>query len=186
MLYSATLSILRLVMSKIAQYRTSFIVFLASFLILFTLSASAEDYKLGALTIEQPWSRATPVGAKVAGGYMIIHNHGKTDDRLISFTTEIAGKHEIHEMTIQDNVMQMRQLAQGIVIPAEGEITLKPGSYHLMFIDLKKAITAGETFKATLVFEKAGRIDVLFAIQAMGQTKPHSDNAAGHGAHKSH
>ncbi len=125
---------------------------------------------LGALRIEQPWSRATPRAAPVAGGYLKITNTGAEPDRLVSVATPVAGKPSIHEMTMDGGVMKMRPLAAGLAIGAGASVELKPGGYHLMFEDLKGGLTEGQTFRATLVFEKAGRIDVEFAVLGMGAT----------------
>lgn len=128
----------------------------------------AHGYKVGNLEIEHPWSRATPEGAKVAAGYLVIKNDSATPDRLVSVTADIAGVGEIHEMSVVDGVMTMRQLGDGIEIPANGEVKLEPGSYHLMFKDLKRPAKEGEKFAGTLTFEKAGAVSVEFAVTAVG------------------
>ena len=136
-------------------------------------TARAHDYKIGTLQIEHPWSRATPGGAQVAGGYLVIHNRGSSPDRLIAVNAGVAGRSEIHEMATRDNVMTMRHLPDGLVIPANGSVALKPGSYHLMFMGLKQPLKKGEKFQGTLTFEKAGTIAVEFAVEAMGTAAPH-------------
>lgn len=145
----------------------------------------AQEFKGGGLTLDQPWSRATPTGAKVAGGYVVIRNAGPEPDRLVSVTSEISGRAEIHEMAVKDGVMTMRQLADGLVVPAKGETALKPGSYHLMFLDLKRPLKQGETFAGTLTFEKAGAVDVTFEVRSMAATgeghgDSHDQKAKGH------
>ena len=110
--------------------------------------AFAEDYKVGSLAIETPWTRATPNDAKVAAGYMKIVNSGKIDDHLVGGSTTIAGKVEIHEMSMVDNVMKMRQLPGGLDLKPGQSVELKPGSYHVMFIDLKRQLKPGEKFMA--------------------------------------
>jgi len=138
----------------------------------FTQPLFAHEFKKGELEIVHPWSRATPEGAKVAGGYLVINNDGKEADRLIAATGEIAGKTEIHEMKVDDKgVMIMRPLADGLAIPAEGKAELKPGSYHIMFMDLKHGIKQGDKFKGSLTFEKAGTVDVEYAVNALGSSK---------------
>jgi len=133
-------------------------------------AALAHDYQLGSLHIDHPWSRATPGGAKTGGGYLKIENKGTTPDRLVSVTAPVAGLIEIHEVTTKDGVTQMRPLENGITIPPGGSVVLAPGSFHLMMMDLKQPLKLGDKFKATLVFEKAGKIDVLFNVEAMGST----------------
>ncbi|MBD0416271.1 copper chaperone PCu(A)C [Oryzicola mucosus] len=139
----------------------------------------AHGFKIGSLEIAHPWSRATPAGAKVATGYLVIKNHGTEADRLVSATGEIAGKTEIHEMAVDANgVMTMRPLSAGLEIPAGGQAELKPGSFHMMFMDLKRPAEEGVKFKGTLTFEKAGTVDVEFAVDAMGGA---ADDHSGHG-----
>lgn len=133
------------------------------------LATSAHEFKAGDLELKHPWSRETPSGAKVAGGYIVIKNTGSTPDRLISANADISEHAEIHEMAVKDGVMTMRPLSDGLQIPAGGEIVLKPGSYHLMFIGLKQPTKKGESFPGTLTFEKAGKVEVTFSVEAMGE-----------------
>lgn len=143
----------------------------------------AHEFKAGDLEIGHPWSRATPEGAKVAAGYFKISNSGAEADRLVAVTGEIAGRTEIHEMAVDaDGVMTMRPLAGGVEIPAGGAVTLEPGGIHVMFMDLKQGPKEGERFKGTLTFEKAGSVDVEFAVEAMGG---HGSQDAGD-SHESH
>lgn len=140
-------------------------------------SLLADEFKIGDIEITHPWSRATPEGAKVAGGFLIISNNGSSPDRLVSVTGEIAGKAEVHEMAVDaSGVMKMRPLADGLEIPAGGEVELKPGSFHIMFMKLEKGAKEGEKFKGTLTFEKAGTVDVDFAVEAMAGQSGHDAN----------
>lgn len=128
----------------------------------------AHDFKAGSIEIGHPWSRETPNGAAVAAGYLSLSNKGSEPDRLIAATAEIAGKTEIHEMTVDaQGVMTMRPVAGGLEIPAGGTATLKPGSFHVMFEQLKRPIKHGETFKGTLTFAKAGTVAVSFSVDTM-------------------
>jgi copper(I)-binding protein len=131
-------------------------------------SAVAHEYKLGSLLIDHPWSRATPKGASVAGGYMKITNTGTTPDRLVGGATEVARRFEIHEMSMDGGVMKMRELANGLEIPAGKTVELKPGSYHVMLQNLSRQLTKGERVKASLTFEKAGKVEIEFAVEAVG------------------
>jgi len=130
-------------------------------------TASAHEFKLGDLDIGHPWSRATPPGAKVAGGYLTITNHGGAPDRLVSVVSDISGKAEVHEMAVKDGVMTMHPVEGGLEIPAGGKVELKPGGYHLMLMDLKHLTKEGEMFPATLTFEKAGSVTVEFQVEGM-------------------
>ena len=149
---------------------------------LFALApAIAQEYKAGPIRIEAPWIRATPTGAQVAGGYMKIENTGKEADRLVGGSTGIAGKFEIHEMKMSGNVMKMRELDKGLELPPAQSVELKPGSYHLMLMDLKQPAKAGDKVKGTLVFEKAGKIEVEYVVRGMAGG---AGGQSGHGAGK--
>jgi len=164
------------------QRHAGFLLGLAIMLVLTAMQPlSAHEFKSGDMVIDHPWSRATPEGAKVAAGYMVIRNAGSSPDRLVSVTTQIADKAEVHEMAVDANgVMTMRPLTEGLEIAAGGEAELKPGSYHLMFMGLKQPVKEGEAFQATLTFENAGTVDVEFAVQSMSGNAGH-DEHEGHG-----
>jgi copper(I)-binding protein len=133
------------------------------FVIAFSSSVFAYEYKLGALEIKHPYVRATNALIKVSGGFMTIENKGSEFDKLVHVTSDsFAGKVEIHETKIENNIMQMRELKQGLVIPAKSKVELKPGNYHLMFVDLKEPLVKGKKYKVKLNFEKAGSIEVDF------------------------
>jgi periplasmic copper chaperone A len=131
-------------------------------------TAAAPTYKIGDLTVEAPWLRATPQGARVAGGYMKIINRGNQPDRLIGGTLERAGRFEVHEMTMVDNIMRMRPLATGLEIKPGETVTLAPGGYHIMGLNLASGYTQGQTIKGTLVFEKAGTVAVEYTVGPIG------------------
>jgi len=141
--------------------------------------ALAQEFKAGPIKIEAPWIRATPAGAQVAGGYMKIENTGKEADRLVGGSAGIAGKFEIHEMQMSGTIMRMRELDKGLEVPPGGSVELKPGSYHLMLMDLKAQPKAGDKIKGTLVFEKAGKVEVEYAVRGLAA------GAGGHGGHGS-
>lgn len=151
------------------------------FAILSVTSVLAQDYKVGEIKITAPWSRATPAAAKVAGGFMVIENAGKESDFLVGGSLVRSGRVEIHEMAIVNDVMKMRELAEGLEIKPGEKVTLKPGSYHVMFMDLNQPLKEGDNVEGTLVFKKAGTVAVSYKVGAMG-TKGggHGD---GHGKH---
>jgi periplasmic copper chaperone A len=134
--------------------------------------AYAQAVKVGDLQIDQPWSRATPAGAKVAAGYLVITNTGSSPDRLTGGSSPAAGKVEIHEMAMKDNVMTMRPMTGGLPIEPGKSVTLAPGGYHLMFQNLKSPFKQGSKVKAALQFERAGKVDVTFDVQAVGAQGP--------------
>lgn len=155
----------------------------ASLLVFSSLSSLAHDYKIGDLKIVHPWARATPGGAKVGGGFMTITNNGTLPDRLIGGTALVSNNFEVHEMKMEGNVMKMRALDKGLEIKPGQTVELKPGSYHVMFIDLKSPLKEGETVKGTLVFERAGTIEVEYKIEPRGSAGGH-DHGAHSGGHK--
>ena len=130
--------------------------------------AAPVEIKLGPLVISQPWARATPSGAPVAGGYIRVTNKGAEADRLVSGTTDISAAVELHEMKTEDGVMKMRPLPAGLVIEPGQTVELKPGGLHFMFTGLKRQLIQGESFKVTLVFEKAGPVTLNFRIEGLG------------------
>ena len=129
--------------------------------------ALAEGIKAGDLTIEKPWARATPKGAEVGAAYLEIRNAGGDADRLTGGTADFANV-EIHEMSMQGNVMQMREVKDGLAIPAHGDVKLTPGGYHIMLTSLKHPLVKGETAKVTLTFEHAGAVTVDFPVVGVG------------------
>jgi len=135
--------------------------------------AGADDYQVGSLKIGEPWSRATPKGAKIASGYLKITNAGSTPDRLIGGTFASAGGVEVHEMSMDGGVMKMRELKDGLEIAPGSTVELKPGSYHLMFVNLARPLAKGDRVKGTLNFEKAGKVDVEYMVEAVGATMSH-------------
>jgi uncharacterized protein YcnI len=134
--------------------------------------AAPAALKAGSLTLEQPWSRATPGGAKVGGGYLRITNTGTAPDRLIGGSLPLASKVEVHEMRLEGDVMRMKPVEGGLEIKPGATVELKPGGLHLMFMDLKEPLKEGQILKGTLTFEKAGPIDVEYTVRGMGGAAP--------------
>jgi periplasmic copper chaperone A len=126
--------------------------------------------KDGTILIQNLWTRATPNGAKVAGGFITITNKGTTPDRLLSASAKTAERVEIHEMAMNNGVMKMRELDKGLEIKPGETIELKPGGYHLMLMDIKEPAMEGGKIEGTLVFEKAGIIDIFLHVRAIGAT----------------
>ena len=140
------------------------VVFAASLVI----PAQAEDVTVGPLKISAPWARATPKGASVGGGYMTITNTGSASDRLLGGSTDIASRFEIHEMSMDNSVMKMRMVSHGVELKPGQTVEFKPGGNHVMFVDLKQPLEKGGHVKATLQFEKAGKVDVDFTVEGIG------------------
>jgi hypothetical protein len=141
---------------------------LAAILAFAVNAASAHEYKAGSIEIKHPWARATPKGAPVAGGYMTLINTGSAPDRLVGGTNANAEKFEMHEMKMDNGVMKMRPLPNGIEIKPGEKVELKPGAYHLMFVGVKVPFEKGKRVKGTLQFEKAGSVDVEYVVEAVG------------------
>ena len=142
----------------------------------FATPVHAEDVTAGNLVISQPWSRATPGGAKVAGGYLTIENKGTTPDRLLTGSTGFSKKLEIHEMAMNNGVMTMRPMDSGVTIEPGKTVKFAPGGYHLMFLELNRALKQGESVPVTLTFEKAGDVQASFSVAGVGAQGP--DGAA--------
>lgn len=142
--------------------------------------------KAGDLTIETPWLRATPGGAKVAGGYVSVSNAGAQPDRLIGASIPQAGRGEIHSMSTEGGVMKMAPVEGGLAIAPGGSVALKPGGLHLMFLDLTEGLKAGETVQGTLEFERAGKVPVSFTVAPIGTQGPGSQGTASAAAEHQH
>jgi periplasmic copper chaperone A len=132
-----------------------------------TLGANAKDTMVGDIHIGKPWARATAPTAQVGGGFLSLMNHGKTGDALIAAKAGVSEKVELHTHSMEGGVMKMREVPR-IDIPAGKSVELKPGSFHIMFINLKAPLKQGETIPVTLVFEKAGEVKVDMQVDAMG------------------
>jgi len=153
----------------VIRYRVVALVLLA---LVCASAAEARDYKLGALEISQPWARATPAGAPAGGGFLKITNTGTSPDRLISAKSPVADIVQVHEMKMDGSVMRMREVEKGLEIPAGGTVTLAPGGYHLMMMGLKGPLKQGTNVPVTLVFEKAGKIEIELSVAGLGATQP--------------
>ena len=130
--------------------------------------AAAAAAAPASITVSEAWSRATPGGVDLAGGYLKITNTGKDADRLTGGNFDRAKKVEVHTMTTEDGVMKMRHLADGLEIPAGGTVELKPSGLHLMLLGLSAGLKAGESIQGTLTFEKAGAIGVTLSVAPLG------------------
>ncbi len=139
---------------------------------LFVTPLHAQEVKAGDLVMTQAWSRATPGGAKIAGGYLTIENKGSTPDRLLKGAADISGKIEVHEMAMNNGVMTMRELDKGLAIEPGKTVKLAPGGYHLMLMDLKGPLKQGDKVPVTLEFEKAGKVKLSLDVQGVGAQAP--------------
>ncbi len=141
------------------------------------LAVFAHDYKVGEIEITDPYARAMLPGAKVGGGYLIVTNKGAAD-RLVSVASDRAPSVQLHEMKMDGGIMVMRQLREGVAIPANSAVEFKPGGYHFMFLNVTKPFKEGELVKATLTFEKAGSVEVEFHVGSAAGGAPQMDHDA--------
>jgi len=144
----------------------------ATFFLSLATPLQAEDIKAGDLVISQAWSRATPGGAKVGGGYLTIENRGTAPDRLVGGASDVADKVEVHEMSMANGVMTMRPVEGGLAIPPGKTVALAPGGYHLMMLGLKAPLKQGQSVPVTLTFEKAGAVKLFLDVLGVGAKGP--------------
>lgn len=136
------------------------------------MTSRSAEYSIGNLLITAPWMRATPKGASVASGYMTITNNGDEPDRLLSIASDIATTVEVHEMSQAGEVMKMRPLEKPLEIGPRGVVELKPSGYHLMFSHLRQGVNEGDKVRVTMVFEKAGKIEIELAAAGIAAKGP--------------
>jgi copper(I)-binding protein len=141
-----------------------------------SVTAAAHDYSLGSLSIDHPWARATAPGAPVGGGFVSIYNGGEEPDRLIGGSVDFASEVQIHESSMNDGMMRMQHLEDGLLLPAGGTVVFRPGSYHLMFMGLQRRLVEGESEVITLEFERAGKIEVELTVAGPGERGPHQES----------
>jgi len=142
-----------------------------------TAGCARQDHqRQGEVEVSVAWARATPPGAPVAGGFLTVRNRGTADERLLAVESGSAQRVEIHEVRHEDGMARMRQVEDGLPVPAGQTVVLEPGGYHLMFIQPVKAFEAGDRIAATLVFEKAGRLPVQFEVRPLAAMAPEADH----------
>jgi copper(I)-binding protein len=136
------------------------------------IPVQAADYDVGSIHISTPWARATPKGAAAGAAYMTVTNKGTTPDRLNCVSDDASAQCQIHSMTMENGIMQMRPVVGGLEIKPGETVTLQPGGFHMMLLDLKAPLEQGKTLKATLKFDHAGTVDVEYPIAAIGAPAP--------------
>ncbi len=141
--------------------------------ILWSHAALASEFKAGNLLITSPWTYATPEGAKVWDGFMVLTNNGNEDDRLIGAAADISDSVEIHERGILNGVLMWRPSNLGIPIEAGSSVTLRLFTHHhLVFMDLKQPLVAGQTIKGLLRFQRAGEVEIEYEVVPLGARGP--------------
>lgn len=151
-----------------------------------SLTASAWAQVPANVEVKDAWVRATVAQQKSTGAFMQIH--AKSDTRLVEVKSPIAGVVELHEMTMEKDVMKMRAVTSGLLLSAGQPVDLKPGGYHVMMMDLKGPVKAGDVVPVTLVFEGANgqrsALEVRATARALGSAPPAAPAAAEHSHHK--
>jgi copper(I)-binding protein len=135
-------------------------------------TALAHEFAREGVTVAHPWARATPGGAKIGGAYLEIKAAAGKGDRLIGARSPVAGGAEIHSHITEGGIARMRRV-DAVVIPPGQSLVLGPGGYHVMLVDLNQPLKEGDLIKLTLVFEKAGEIEVDATVEPIGATGPH-------------
>lgn len=131
-----------------------------------------------AIQIEDAWARESPPTVSNGAAYLTLINAGKDTDRLLSASGDVAKTIELHTHLMDNNVMRMRRIDAIEVAPGEPTV-LRPGGLHIMLIDLKQPLVAGQAFPLKLRFEKAGEIPVEISVRGKdGGAMP-----AAHGHH---
>jgi copper(I)-binding protein len=149
-------------------------VVLGSLLLLLLLpgAVTAHEYTSHGITVAHPWARATPGGVKIGGAYLEIKAAAGKSDRLVAARSPVAGSAEIHSHTMEGGIARMRRV-DGIAVAGGKSLVLAPGGYHIMLTDLKQPLKEGDLLKLTLVFEKAGEIEVEATVEPVGAMGPH-------------
>lgn len=139
---------------------------------LLTLPVFADDYKIGALEIEQPWARATPGGVTNGAAYFTLHNRGYSAERLVGVESRVAKRTELHASVEENGVMKMKPLG-AVDVPPGGMATFAPGGMHVMLMGLSAPLVEGQEVPLTLIFEHAGRADISVTVEKLGARKMH-------------
>lgn len=135
-------------------------------LFLFAGAASAQDITLGKLKISEAHARPTVPMQPAGGAYVTIENRGDNPDTLLTASSPVAASTQIHTMSMDNNVMRMREVGK-LEVPPHSRVTMKPGDgYHLMLTGLRQPLKPGERFPLTLIFENAGRAEVMVSVDA--------------------
>ncbi len=128
-------------------------------------AAMAGDYQVGNIKLDDLWVRASVPGQVNGAGYLEIDNKGSVEDKLIAVESAASKRIELHTIINENGVAKMREVQGGIPISPKGKTNLKPGGYHVMFIQLNGPFKVGEKVDAVMKFEKAGVVNVQFNVK---------------------
>ncbi len=151
---------------------------LASFVLcLLTGTAFAQT-----MALTNIWARATPPRATTAAIYLTIKPADSSGDRLVGVMTDVSEKAQIHTMYMEDGVMRMRWLKDGLVLPADEETALSPSGTHIMLIGLKQQLVSGQKIPLMLTFEKVGQLQVEAEVKPIGYSGKNDAKTQNHSA----
>jgi copper(I)-binding protein len=136
-----------------------------------TIGSPLDAQSTPGVTIERPWARASIGASRPGAAYFTVRNSGAEDDVLIAIETPAAHMASLHATVVKDNVASMEPV-DALPIPAGAETTLAPGATHVMLMMLVAPLRVGEAVPLTLVFEKAGPIEVSAPIYGVGASGP--------------
>lgn len=153
----------------------------AALAILIVLAAVPTLAQQGPIRVETAWARASAGEAKNGAAYMTLHNVGTGPDKLLSASSSAAGKVELHNHIMVGNVAQMRPVDAIEVSPGSPTV-LQPGGLHVMLLDLKGPLKAGQSFPVTLTFERAGKVEATVAVQPLRAPAPGGGMPHRHGS----
>jgi copper(I)-binding protein len=141
--------------------------------------ARAQDVSAGDLVISHAWSPPPLAGRTESAAYFTVRNAGAENDRLIAVSAAIAEAAELHGHVMNGDVMRMEKV-EGLTVPAGGELSFEPGGYHVMLFGVREALAPGDSFPMTLSFERAGEIEVSFAVETLAENIAPSTEHSGH------
>ncbi len=141
-------------------------------MLLFAHPSLAQDMKHGGIMVEEAWARASAGPAKAGAAYLTLSTMGHDVDRLVEVKSDLANRTELHNHIMEGSVMKMVRVEGGIEVAPGTPTVLQPGGLHVMFMGLKKPFIEGEKLPLTLIFEKAGEVNVEFVVQGVGARGP--------------
>ena len=145
-----------------------------------TTVTSAQHYEAGDIHIQSPWARALPPTSPNGAVYLTLTNHGAHPDKLVSASTDVAERVEVHSHVLEDGMMKMRRV-ESVILPPHKNVLFAPGGRHIMLIGLKQPLAAGDQFWLLLEFDQAGQTLVEVVVQmadAEGAEKIHHDHTS--------
>ena len=131
-----------------------------------SFASGARDASVGDLRVVQAYAKATPPGARTAAAYLVIENRGAAADQLVAARSPAAAAVELHEMSHEGGMMRMRAVPH-VDIPSRGSVRFEPGGLHLMIVDPKEPLRARQSFPLTLVFARAGAVEVELDVRPL-------------------